>query len=233
MDTIKLPSYFPPRPPMELDALTVAAFDQLLADSIRYGSARAINYTLSAPKWQFLCYLCETKDVLLHGSANPDIQEFEPRQSNDSQEFGNRRAVYAASDGIWPIYFAIANRDGPVTSLTNACFRLLQSDGTWGVPYYFFSINDDAFEHNPWRNGTVYVLPRATFEQEEPDDFEGITAESEQWASLVAVKPLARLDITPDDFPFLSQVRAHNNRIQGERIRRNPKGFPWVDEAEA
>jgi len=233
MDSIKVPSYFPPRPPMDLDAPTIAAFDRLLEDAIQNGSATAINYTLAAPKWQFLCYLCDTKDVLLHGSANPNIEEFEPRQSNDSQEFGNRRAVYAASDGIWPMYFAIADRDGPVNSLTNACFRLLQSDGIWSTPYYYFSINDDAFERSPWRNGTVYILPRATFEQQEPDDFQGIPAESEQWASLVAVKPLARLNITPDDFPFLSQVRAHNNRIQAERIRRNPNGFPWVDEGEA
>jgi len=233
MDTIQLPSYFPPRPPMDLDASTVAAFDRLLAEAVENGSGATIDYTLAAPKWQFLCYLCEAKDLLLHGSANPNIEEFEPRQSNDSQEFGNRKAVYAASDGIWPMYFAIANRDGPVTSLTNACFRLLQEDGTWSIPYYFFSINNDAFEQNPWRNGTVYILPRATFEQQEPDDFEGITAESEQWASLVAVKPLAKLHITPDDFPFLSQVRAHNNRIQGERIRRNPNGFPWLDDREA
>jgi hypothetical protein len=231
MDTIKVPSYFSPRPPIDLDAGTIAAFDRLLDESIQKGSATAIDYTLSAPKWQFLCYLCEAKDVLLHGSGNPDIQEFEPHQSNDTQEFGNRQAVYAASDGIWPMYFAIANRDGPVMSLVNACFRLLQQDGTWSIPYYFFSINDDAFEGNPWRNGTVYILPRATFEQQDPEDFKGIPAEIEQWASLVAVKPLARLNIAPDDFPFLSQVRAHDWHAISERARSDPDGFPWLEEA--
>ena len=110
MDPIEVPSYFPPRPPMDLDAGTIGAFDRLLAESIQKGSVPVIDYTLSAPKWQFLCYLCEAKDVLLHGSGNPDIQEFEPRQSNDTQEFGNRQAVYAASDGIWPIFFAITDK---------------------------------------------------------------------------------------------------------------------------
>ena len=66
---------------------------------------------------------------MLHGSGSPDIQEFEPRQSNDLAEFGNRRAVYAASDGIWPIYFAVVNRDGPVTSLVNSCARVVGADG--------------------------------------------------------------------------------------------------------
>jgi hypothetical protein len=175
--------------------------------------------------------LCEAKEVVLHGSGDPNIEEFEPRQSNDTNEFGNRQAVYAASDGIWPMYFAIANRPGPVISLINACFRLWQPDGTWSVPYYYFSINDDAFEHDTWRDGTVYVLPRDTFEQEAPDNYKGVPEESEQWASLVAVKPLARLHITPDDFPFLSQVRAHNLRVVGERVEANPNGFPWLEEA--
>jgi hypothetical protein len=216
---------------MEIDAATIDAFDRLLASAIRDGGGQAIDYTLSAPRWQFLCYLCEAKDVLLHGSGNPDIQEFEPRQSNDTQAFGNRQAVYAASDGIWPMYFAIANRGGPVVSLINACFRLMQKDGTWSIPYYFFSINDDSFEGDTWRKGTVYILPRATFEQQDPEDYQGIPVEVEQWASLVAVKPLARLDITPDDFPFLSQVRAHNMAIISERVRTNPDGFPWLEEA--
>jgi len=231
MDQIEIPAYYAPRPTMNLDAATIAAFDRLLDSSIQEGCATAINYTLAAPKWQFLCYLCEAKAVLLHGSGNSAIEEFEPRQSNDTNEFGNRKAVYAASDGIWPMYFAIANRDGPVISLTNSCFRLMQSDGNWSVPYYFFSINDDAFEQNPWRNGTIYILPRATFEQNRHDDYKGIPVEIEEWASLVAVKPIAKLAITPDDFPFLSQVRAHNLSIISERARANPDGFPWLDEA--
>lgn len=227
----ELPPYFLPRPPMDLDADLIAAFDRLLADATQRGPEEAIDYTLDAPKWQFLCYLCEAHDVIMHGSGSADITEFEARQSNDTEEFGNRRAVYAASDGIWPMYFAIANRDGPVGSLINACFRVVDGEGNRSRPYYFFSINEDAFEGNTWRNGMVYVLPRATFEQQPLDDSRGMKVEIEQWASPVNVKPLAKLDITPDDFPFLAQVRGHNNAIIGERVKLNPGGFPWLAES--
>jgi len=37
-----------------------------------------------------------------------------------------------------------------------------------------------------------------------------------EWASEVAVKPIARLTVAPDDFPFLSQVQVHDD---GEFVR--------------
>jgi hypothetical protein len=222
--------YLVPRPPMDLDPATIAAFEALVTTAVLPGSGAAIDYGLDAPKWQFLCWLCDTHEILLHGSGNPDITEFEPRQSNDIEEFGNRQAVYAASDGIWPLYFAVVDRDNGVTSLVNACVRLIEADGTRHGPYYFFSINADAWERGAWRNGTIYILPRSTFEAQplmpEQDGF----AEVAQWASLVPVRPLARLAVTPDDFPFLAQVRRHDFAVVSERARRNPDGFPWIDE---
>lgn len=226
----ELPPYFLPRPPMGLDAGVTAAFDRLLAEAAQRGPEEPIDYTLDAPKWQFLCYLCEAHEVVLHGSGRGDIAEFEARQSNDTDEFGNRCAVYAASDGIWPMYFAIANRDGPVESLINACFRVVDDEGNTSRPYYYFSINEDAFEGDAWRNGTVYILPRATFEQQPLDVSRDMTVEIEQWASPVNVKPLAKLDITPDDFPFLSQVRGHNVERVMERVKANTGGFPWLED---
>jgi hypothetical protein len=74
------------------------------------------------PRWQFLCYLADHKPIVLHGSGNPGLSEVEPRQTNDLNEFSNRRAIYAASDGIWPIYFAIRDREQHAMSLTNACY---------------------------------------------------------------------------------------------------------------
>ena len=222
--------YLVPRPPMDLDPATVAAFEQLVTTTVLPGSGAALDYRLDAPKWQFLCYLCDTQAILLHGSGDPAISEFEPRQSNDINEFGNRQAVYAASDGIWPLYFAVVDRDNGVTSLVNACARLIEADGTRHGPYYFFSINADALARQAWRNGTIYLLPRTTFESQpllpEQDGF----AEIAQWASLVPVRPLAKLAVTPDDFPFLAQVRGHDPVVISERARQNPDGFPWIDE---
>src|SRR5262249_5106164 len=118
-----LSSVFLVRPPMTLDADTVAAFDQLLAASVGSIRPASITSALAAPKWQFLCYLCERKSIVLHGSGDPDIAKLEPRKSADVIAFGNREAVYAAADGIWPLFFAIVNRSLPVTSLVNSCVR--------------------------------------------------------------------------------------------------------------
>src|SRR5574338_544365 len=133
-----LPSHLSPRPDMDLSEEKVAAFERLFAEITersKEGEIVDIDYDLPAPKWQSLNWLCDTKDVF---------------------EFGNRRAVYAASDGIWAMYFAIVDRDGPVRSLMNACIRVINEDGSRGEPYYFFSINGDALPHNPWRQGTIY-----------------------------------------------------------------------------
>jgi hypothetical protein len=189
-----------------------------------------IEYTLAAPKWQFLCYLSDHKLIVLHGSGRADIREFEPRQSNDIAEFGNRRAVYAASDGIWPIYFAIMDRDHGVTSLVNGCARVIGADGSRSEPLYFFSINADALPRQPWRRGIIYLLPRQSFEQQPLQPYAGLQLEIPQWASPAPVRPLAQLPVEPSDFPFLEQLHGHDPRIVQERAARDPDGFPWLDD---
>jgi hypothetical protein len=225
-----LPSYFSPRPAGVLDSATIAAFERLFAETVEREAGALIDYTLAAPKWQFLCYLCDHKPVVLHGSGRSDIQEFEPRQTNDIEEFGNRRAVYAASDGIWPIYFAVMDRDRGVTAFLNSCARFVAADGSTSGPYYFFSINADALPLRPWCSGTIYLLPRDTFEHQPPRPYRGATIDPAQWASLVPVRPLARLSVSPEDFPFLDQIHAHDPRVIRERAARDPDGFPWLDD---
>ncbi len=221
--------YLSPRPPMDTTPGTVPAFEQLYCDAVAAGLGKALDYTLPTPKWQFLCYLCDHKEVVLHGSGRPDIREFEPRKSNDAVEFGNRRAVYAASDGIWPIHFAAMNRDGPVTSLVNTCLRFVEPDGSRSEPYYYFSINADALARSPFRRGTIYILPRQTFERQALQPFQGRQVESAQWASPVPVRPIARLPVEPDDFPFLARLDVHDPRALRDRVARDPDGFPWLE----
>ncbi|MGH2409652.1 MAG: hypothetical protein ACRDGS_04690 [Chloroflexota bacterium] len=192
------------------------------------GDGQTLQYSLAVPKWQFLCWLCDTHDVLLHGSGNRHIREFEPRQSNDVEAFGNRKAVYAASDGLWPLYFAIVDRARSVHSLINGCFRVIGTDGRASDPYYFFSINDNALPHRPWRAGTIYVLPRGGFEQQSRSSYQGADIEIAQWASLTPVRPLVRIAVDPDDFPFLARIRGHDITVVNQRIARNSGGFPWL-----
>ena len=227
---MQLPAYYLPRPPLDLDAAAVAAFDALWTQITRSEAMLALPYTLPFPRWQFLCYLADHKPVVLHGSGNPAVGELEPRQTHDVSEFGNRCAIYAASDGIWPIYFAILDRENYPMSLTNGCFRVLAPGGARSEPFYFFSISQPALQHQPWRAGYIYILPGASFEQQPPFVSEDVEIQVMQCASAEPVKPLARLSVAPDDFPFLSQIRGHDDTVQWERASANPAGFPWLDD---
>jgi hypothetical protein len=106
---MEIPDYCLVRPE-GTTAADLVAFERLYTDQIEPGGGRRIDYGLAAPRWQFLCWLAETKDVLLHGSGNAGIREFEPRRPADTSEFGGRNAVFAASDGIWATFFAIVDR---------------------------------------------------------------------------------------------------------------------------
>ena len=224
-----LPAYLLPRPPMPDDAATIAAFERLYAAMVTAGGGE-IAYDLAAPRWQFLCYLTDTKNIVLHGSGNPAIANFEPRKSNDVNEFGDRRAIYAASDGIWPLYFAILDCDRYGMSLINSAVRVHQERGHRSAPFYFFSITREALAHKPYRRGTIYILPRESFEQQAPQTHQGRTIDPLQWASAVPVAPLARLAVGPEDFPFLDRMRGHDDLSTFARARQDPDGFPWLDE---
>jgi hypothetical protein len=226
---IQIPSYFLAQPEADWGEDTLTSFERLFDQALENPGA-VIHYRLPAPKWQFLCHLCEQKEIVLHGSGETEIAELDPRQSNDATEFGNRRAIYAASDGIWAMYFAIIDRRR-VTSLNNSCYRVIEPSGRSG-PYYFFSVNGDALPYNPWRRGMIYVLPRHSFEPQPLQEYRGAVVEIAQWASHVPVKPLAKLAVGPEDFPFLGQIRPHDPAVVRARAVADPEGFPWLDEEE-
>lgn len=226
-----MPHYYLRRPEMQLDAATIDGYEALWNYITTTPDAGELPYPLPTPRWQFLCYLADHKPVLLHGSGNSDVKLFEPRKAMDVMSFGNRAAVYAASDGIWPIYFAIVDRDQYGISLTNACVRVTTPTGGLSEPFYFFSISQTALVHQPWRTGTIYILPRTTFEPQPPIPSGDQAVHVLQWASPLPVAPLAKLRVSPADFPFLQQIRGHDDLVQQERVRANPDGFPWIDDA--
>jgi hypothetical protein len=178
------------------------------------------------PKWQFLCHLADQRDIALHGSGDANISLFEPRQSNDLNDFGNQKAIYAASDGLWAMFFAIVDRER-VMSITNACIRVTDETGNLHGPYYVFSVSQTALPGQPWRTGTVYLLPRETFAVQPSFAFGANQVHIAQLASFVPVQPLAKLTVTPTDFPFLSHIRGHDdNRLQ-EYAAALQTGSPW------
>jgi hypothetical protein len=125
------------------------------------------------------------------------------------------------------MYFAMIDRTQQKVSLLNGCVRVARGADHVSEPFYLFSVSHHARASRPWRNGFVYILPRPTFVQEPPFIIHDVTVHSAQLASHVAVTPLAKLAVTPDDFPLLAQIRGHEDTRLATYIAAVRTGAPW------
>lgn len=221
---MSVPSYYLPRPGFILDAKKQEAFDRLWQAASRGG---VIDYRLPYPKWQFLSYLCESRELVLHGSQNTNIKVVEPRQAMDKRAYSNQKAIYATTDGIWVIYFAIVDRQGhPGISLFNSCFQISITEQQLSEPYYFFSISTFALKQKPWCDGAVYILPRLKFTREAAQQIQGAEVIFPHWISTQVVEPMAKMTVGTADFPFLDQIHGHDDQKLVELYLANPDVFP-------
>jgi hypothetical protein len=221
---MEAPSYLLPRPQFEITPAKKAAFEELW-QSPPEGSF--IDYQLPYPKWEYLSYLCDTKELVLHGSQNLSIDMIEPRQAIDKRAFSNQRAIYATTDGIWVIYFAILDRKRYAEmSLFNSCVRVWIAENQLSVPLYFFSITQSVLLQKPWCEGAIYILPRQSFVQEAPQHVMGVDVVFPHWISTLPAKPIAKIRVGPRDFPFLDQIHGHNDEKLVELYTTNPDVFP-------
>jgi hypothetical protein len=204
------------------------ACDALLEAAVAQGSEQPFDYSLHLPKWQFLCYIAEQHNLALHGSGNHEIDCFEPRQSSDFAEFGAQQAVYAAADGIWPMYFAIVDRSKS-PSIVNACIYLEEENGALSKPYYFFSISKQAVDRQPYHAGVVYLLPSGSFMRQPPFQAGAFRVHVAQLASPEEVVPLAKLVIEPADFPFIAQMHTHDDERLALYAEAMSQGLPWPE----
>ncbi len=219
---MNLPSYWLTRPKYDLTQ------DQdVLEKNLSTALEQGFLGETPIPKWAFLIWLTHHKNYLVHGTGNSSIQTFEPRQADDANWFGNQNAVYAASDGIWAMFYAILDRPRIPMSISNAAIQIALEPPQ---DIYFFSVQDTALEQKPFRTGRVYVLPKQGFTQEAKDQRDGVTYQGHHWANLNPVKPLFSIQVDPTDFPFLEQIRAHNNEILWKKVEANPNGFPWLED---
>jgi hypothetical protein len=177
-------------PDLEVTEAKRAEFEELVARIRRVGGT--VDYDLRWPKHEFLRYLTAHHEVLLHGSNASDIDCFEPCPQTDWAGHPIE-AVFATSDGLWPVFFAVVQRRVART-LRNLC--LPDGDRRW----YLFAISSDPGSRRSWGTGSVYVLPRHGFAQH---------ALQVEWSNPTAVRPMARIPVNPDDFPFLRQVIRH------------------------
>ena len=206
-----LPEDLPARllaPEMTLDAAKRSAFSHLLEGILERRDGAQIDYRLPYPKHEFLRYAAAQDRLLFHGSNNPDIEVFRPVRTSaplqDADERGNLQAVYTTHDGLWPMFFAVVDRARLEGSIRNGVMVFHGPNGE-PLPVYNFSIDREQLAERPWRTGTLYLLPRDGFRRLE---FGG-GALSNEWASEVEVRPLARLALEPREFPFLDRIGGH------------------------
>jgi hypothetical protein len=180
----------PELPHTEPDEETRAAFAALL-EAVPAGGELA--YRLDRPKHELLEYAVGKRGVVLHGTPDGTISEFEPRpQTRATGEPAT--AVFATPDPVWPLYFAILRRD-VVRSLRNMPLYAA------GRRFYYFSLSEP-LEDAIGDAGFVYLLPAETF---------GPGWGKLEWESAAPVRPLCRLPVTPADFPFLDRVLRHRH----------------------
>jgi hypothetical protein len=198
-------------PPLTLEAEKRAAFDALIADILAAADVRVLDYRLPYPRHEFLQYAALQDRFIFHGSGKMDIDEFVTRRTSmelrDRTGRGNVQGIYGTHDGLWPMFFAIVDRERLTGSIRNG-FGVHRNDAGSEVKVYHFSINRDLLDQAPWRTGAIYFLARETFRRM-PLSSEG--GESNEWVSEVPLKPLARLVVEPKDFPFLDQIGGHDD----------------------
>jgi hypothetical protein len=197
-----------------------------LESCLAQGLATGTILQTPIPKWAFLMWLTGEKNLLAHGTGDPSIAVFEPRQADDAGAFGNQNAVYAASDAMWATFFAILDRQNTPMSIINTAMRASQQPPR---DIYFFSVCDQALAKRPFRFGWVYFFERGQFVQEPAYTMRELTVQTHHWASLEAVRPLLKVFVEPQDFVFLQHIRSHNEAEVWQRVKKNPNGFPWVE----
>lgn len=200
-----LPRIFLESPQLLLDGPKQEAFAALYAAQVAPGGGGEIAYTLPYPKHEFLRYAVTHNEVLLHGTNRADIAALEPRPQTD---YSGRptSAVFASGDGIWPFFFAVLDHARFRGSLRNGCF-VVGRPGALERRFYFFSVSAAMLAQGCWTGGNIYLLPRTTFARTDVG-----RVRFDEWASPELVRPLARLAVAPEDFPFLHQVTGHESK---------------------
>ncbi|WP_069201894.1 hypothetical protein [Bacillus niameyensis] len=174
-------------------------FNNLLENSLKRPD-KTIDYKLAIPKYKFLYYATKQKSFVLHGSNNKYIDSFEPRK----QTLYNGKwttAVFATKDPIWPIFYAIFNKEKIVGNMRNGS---VSANGK--KPFHFYSLTKPTLQNEPWTNGMIYLLQEDSFRHISQG-----TIQFDEWISDEAIEPIAKIEVEPDDFYFLNKVATHRS----------------------
>jgi hypothetical protein len=107
------------------------------------------------------------------------------------------------------MWFAVLHRDALEGSIRNGVLRWTSRDGRT-LDLYHFSVHHEHVGGDIWRPGTLYLLPREPFSA---NPLVPGGPPSSEWASPQAVRPLKRIAVEPEDFPFRDQVGGHDDSL--------------------
>jgi hypothetical protein len=215
---------------MSMGGATRSAIEEFLSQpEDRLDADTVVRHNGDVSPWEFLCGIAEHQEIAFHGTGDPNIETFEPRQPIDFAPFGHQKAVFATSDPIWAMFYAIVDRTRYRITLNNGCIVVIDSQGRPGPPHYYFSISSGALEKQPWRTGYVYLLPAQGFVEQPSGMYGGHAARVPQLASPVAVAPRARVQVAPQDFPFLAHIRGHDDERLAEYAEAVMAAAPWPE----
>ena len=180
-------------------------FDNLIDSILTNPSGEEINFDFQYQKHEFLRYLTRQKKLLFHGSNHLNITELIPKPQSDWK--GRPiKAVFASGDGIWPMFFATVQHTNYRGSFRNGCF-VIRDNGKEESRYYFFSLNMEYKDKEPWQDGMIYLLPKEGFHQTSTGN-----VRFDEWANPQIVKPISKLRVSPEDFPFKNLVSWHDEK---------------------
>ncbi|MGZ4318917.1 MAG: hypothetical protein ACXVRD_06285 [Gaiellaceae bacterium] len=137
------------------------------------------------PVHELLTHLVLERGLLLHGSNDASLAWLKPRPARDFRT--ELRAVVATDDGVWPLFYAVIDRER-VESVFTACVHA----GRRRV-YLFATSGEPA-----WTRGAVYAVPREGFRREW----------GREWVAARPVEPVLRVLVGPEDFPLREDVLA-------------------------
>ena len=196
-------------PPLELEPDEIAAYEGVLAELREEPDGGPLE--VDPPRWRFVEWLTRQDAVIFHGSPREDIDVFRPVRSSvelmDHGGKGNLAAVYGTPFGLWALWFAVLDRSRLRGSIRNGVLSWADREGR-RLDLYHFSVDHSHVGGDIWRSGTLYVLPRDPFW---PSPFYPGGPDSSEWASPVEVRPLKRLGVEPEDFPFRDDVGGHDD----------------------
>jgi hypothetical protein len=160
---------------------------------------------------RFVQWLMRNDLVIFHGSNDVGIEELAPvRKSmelSDATGRGNRGAVYGTHDGLWGMFFSVVDRAKLRGSIRNGVDTHWSTSGD-RIDLYHFSIHQGMLADRPFTGGALYLLPRHRFTR--LPLYPG-GPPSHEWACEEAVRPLGRILLQPEDFPFLDRIGGHDD----------------------